>query len=389
MWCHRLFHTHITKFIRWLHAGLYKNAQGSTKDIWFAFKKNKCGKYRIIYASDWLGSSLGNLDVGRWKSDQITWDHHHSRKWEEYITSVGTWEYANAMKGRKLQRETLLRTWLDPNSPNLFARGKDYNRTLGPLLNVIHTTNDLSGPMPPNNRAKRPIPNIHNQAECYPGTFIPFSTAKIRVEAYKDIDESPLRVIANFVSGNLAGNPRFASHRKGRNDAIEAAFYACGWRLNRRALEKANDGMAAGHITNVFQSSSWKHHPPLWVDRFRGDDLDRLLKQLKDDFSEEDTSDDENLETSESDGFDIDSELGSDTDLDSDSEGGDLFVKETTSAGPSNMLSRLAPGKHSKASMKGNNDFLTTLKKRLWKSVTGGLDSVAFLSISLGLIANT
>lgn len=39
-------------FSRWLHAGLFKNAKEEIKDIWYAFKKDKSGRYKIIYASD-------------------------------------------------------------------------------------------------------------------------------------------------------------------------------------------------------------------------------------------------------------------------------------------------------------------------------------------------
>lgn len=268
--------------LRWLHAGLYKDAKSATKDVWYAFKKDSRGRRRIVYASDWFGTSFGNKNAGRWKSDLITWDKHHSDKWSQYITAKGTWEYKHVMLGRAVQRNSLLRTWLDPNSPNIHAHGKDKNRTLGPPLNVIHTTNDKSpGGVTPV-AARVPL-RSHDapRAESYPGTRIPFSTIRIVVGAFNECDKDPLKVIANFLTSQLACHPKFKSHRTEQNDQVESAFYECGWRIYRQAVERANDDMALGKIENAFQSKLWRQNPPLWIDKFKGDRLDLLLRQMK------------------------------------------------------------------------------------------------------------
>ncbi|KAH7355120.1 hypothetical protein BKA65DRAFT_581810 [Rhexocercosporidium sp. MPI-PUGE-AT-0058] len=280
------------KDLRWLHAGLFKDARGVSKDIWYAFKKNRRGQYQIIYASDWEGTSFDNKNVGRRKSDLITWDKHHSDKWSQYITAKGTWEYKRAMIGRAVQRNTLLRTWLNPNSPDIYAHGKDRNRTLGAPLNVIHAVNDRSpGGIAPGatrvpfhlgQREVEPEP-----ADCYPDTRISYSTIKIIAGVFKDRHDDPHMVIADFLTGQIACHPKFKAHRTDHNDQIESAFYECGWRINRRALERANDDMAMGKIENAFQSKSWNLNPPLRVDKFKGDRLDLLLQQMRDDMREQ------------------------------------------------------------------------------------------------------
>ncbi|KAH6723100.1 hypothetical protein BKA61DRAFT_685419 [Leptodontidium sp. MPI-SDFR-AT-0119] len=314
--------------LRWLHAGLYKDAKGATKDVWYAFKQNRRGQYKIIYASDWEGTSFGNKDVGRRKSDLITWDKHHSDKWSQYITAAGTWEYKWATIGRAVQRRTLLKTWRNPNSPNIYAHGKDRNRTLGPPLNVIHTTtNTLPGGIAP---VASKVPPVKDEdldpADCYPGSKIPFSTIRIAVGAYKNSDSDPHTVIANFLTSQLACQPRFKAHRTDHNDQIESAFYECGWRVNRRALERANNDMALGRIENAFQSKSWNLNPPLWVDRYKGDQLSLMLQQMREDMGEyrdtDESLDDESPESM--------------TDFDSYADNDDLFLRNT--AGPSKSI---------------------------------------------------
>lgn len=169
-----------------------------------------------------MGTAFENLDVGRRKSDLITWDRHHSDKWSRFITARGTWVCKGATVGRALQRDSLLQTWLDPNSPNLFRRGKERNRTLGPPLNAIHSTVDDS----PSGSAPRPMEQAEaSPEECYPDTTIPFSTIRIAVGAYKDYNKDSLTVIADFLTGQLARDVKFRRHRASRNDQVESAFY--------------------------------------------------------------------------------------------------------------------------------------------------------------------
>ncbi|CZS89332.1 uncharacterized protein RAG0_00734 [Rhynchosporium agropyri] len=300
--------------LRWLHAGLFKDVRGFTQDVWYAFKLTRRGRRKIIYASNSRGKSFGNLNAGRWKIDMITWDKHHADKWARFITARGTWAFGNVMKGRAHQRMSVLQTWLDPSSPDVFPNGKTGNRTLEPPRNVIHSINDSSpgGHAPTANRVPYPPRNRNlDPSECYPRTEIPYSTFGIVVEAFKNTNQDPLIVIADFLTSQMACNPKFKSRRVDQNNQIESAFYECGWRINRRALERANDDMASGKIENAFESKHWRHSPPLWVDRFKGKKLKRMLEEMRKDMAgDHQDSEDESESDSESD---------SDNDSDSDS----------------------------------------------------------------------
>lgn len=245
----------------------------------------------------------------------ITWDAHHLTKWEEYLNKSRNWIYKNAMAGRRVQRATLLATWLDLHSPDIHAHGKVRNRVLDPPQNVIHTVNDKSGPAP-RIPGREKAPEELDPEDCYPDTVIPYSTIKIKVDCYKEINADPQKVVANFISSNLATNPRFTARRNAQNDGIESAFYDLGWRINRQALEKANDGMAVGNYDNAYHCKAWRMAPPLWVDKYKGDDLDALLRQMKGEARQ-----DENESESESD--DVSIMRNDDTDLDMNSSDGD------------------------------------------------------------------
>lgn len=91
----------------------------------------------------------------------------------------------------------------------------------------------------------------------------------------------PTKVVGNFLQGHMAVSAKFANRRRELNDCIESAFYDCGWRVNRAALEKANDEMSRETIDNAFQSKAWKSARPLWVDRFKGADLDAMMKDIE------------------------------------------------------------------------------------------------------------
>ncbi|KAG4442358.1 hypothetical protein IFR05_002136 [Cadophora sp. M221] len=353
----------------WLHAGLFKDAKGVTKDIWYAFKLNKLERYQIIYASDWEGTSFGNKNVGRLKSDLITWDKHHSDKWSQYITAEGTCEYKGATIGRAVQRKTLLKTWLNRKSPNIHAHGKDKNRTLGPPLNVVHTTDDTSI-APVASKVPRPVKNADlNPADCYPGSKIPFSTFHIVVGAYKDCNSDPYTVIANYLTSQLACGPRFKAHRTQHSDQIESAFYDCGWRINRQALERANDDMALGKIENAFQSKSWNLNPPLWVDRYRGDQLNLLLQQMRDDMGGHQNSD-ESLD-------DESPEPTTDTQTpDSYDENDDLFLRNTAGPSKSNHKTDRTNGRSQKFAKKSTTSHPRKCfeKKQQWDDVANAQD---------------
>ncbi|EKD21637.1 hypothetical protein MBM_00750 [Drepanopeziza brunnea f. sp. 'multigermtubi' MB_m1] len=321
--------------LRWLHAGLYKDAKGATKDVWFAFRRSrKTESHTIAYASDGHGSPFGNRNGGRRKSDLITWDPHHAKKWEKFIAASGTWTLANILRGRKLQRETLLATWLDPNSPNTYAHGRDHNRTLNPPLNVVHTIDDASGPGSATSRAQADSARARRRnrdlapEECYAGTKIPLSAVDIRVGAFLAVDPSPRKVVATFLNGQLATNPRLRLRKEERNDAIESAFLELGWRISRPALERANDKVAAGKIDSIFHCRAWNKLPPLLVDKYKGDSLAEMMDEMREQAMEyggiEESDDEERAQPSS----DADSDSDSDRDESDNTEESSPFVSQ-------------------------------------------------------------
>ncbi|KAI9052983.1 hypothetical protein LZ554_003254 [Drepanopeziza brunnea f. sp. 'monogermtubi'] len=368
--------------LRWLHAGLYKDAKGATKDVWFAFRRNrKTNIHSIAYASDWHGSPFGNRNGGRHKSDLITWDPHHAKKWEKFIAASGTWTLASIFRGRKLQRETLLATWLDPNSPNTYAHGRDHNRTLNPPLNVIHTTDDASGPGSAPSRAQADSARARRRnrdlapEECYAETKIPLSAVDIRVGAFLAVDPSPRKVVATFLNGQLATNPRLRLRKEERNDAIESAFFELGWRISRPALERANDKVAAGKIDSIFHCRAWNKYPPLLVDKYKGDSLAEMMDEMREQAMEyggiEESDDEERAQPSS----DADSDSDSNRDESDDTEESSLFVSQkserstttTTSTGTGKDPStRAAAKRKAKSTTKGKK--AAPNQGALWRS---------------------
>lgn len=279
----------LTSQFRWLHAGIFKNAEGQIKDIWYAFEENKHSSdgWAIVYASDPEGSQFCNLNVGLNKVDSITWDDEHQQGWYNLLTSGGSWQWKRAKLSRNSRRQALLDHWLDRRSRDRYPQGRDHDRYIGPPINVIHSVDDKSKATDEfefEEYAEATRAKLRN-ADCYPGTKIPFSTEDIEVGAWRDAGRNnPLEVAADFLTGFMANHNNLARVQARRYAQIESAFYALGWRLDRVAMAQATEDIRngrAGPNNTVFQSPSWTPRSCLRVDRFKGKDLRRLMRRIR------------------------------------------------------------------------------------------------------------
>jgi hypothetical protein len=95
----------------------------------------------------------------------------------------------------------------------------------------------------------------------YPDTNIPLSTDKIKLGAFRDINRDPIKLISNFLTGNLTYYPTGHIQRKHRLDQIDSAFYDQGWRVDRAAVDQVLDDMQAlGH--KAFETDAFVQNCP-------------------------------------------------------------------------------------------------------------------------------
>jgi len=272
----------------------------------------------IVYAADNKGTSLGNLDVGQIKRNLITWDDHHREKWAGYLTSNGQWQFKMAKKGRRQQRDTLLATFHNRGFRDPFPNGRIGE--IGPGLNVIHA---------PNGAVYEEI--AEPRGRSYPNSRIPFSTAHIKADAYKEVHQNPLQVIAEFLSGNMSNRDKTRNQEGFQMLQLaraESAFLELGWRIDRRAAISASCDVREGVVNTLVQSLAWREHPPRRVDKFKGAAVSKMLRGFGGGGGNDDGDSEDSDNTSDSDDSD-------DWDGDSDDYKGDghskpnpLFVGE-------------------------------------------------------------
>ncbi len=210
----------------------------------------------------------------------ITWDDHHRQKWAHFLTGHGTWQRRKKMKGKKLIINSLRETYHNPRFHDPHPDGKA-DRTIGPPLNNLFVTDDYSGAMPAGLRfvAER----VLAKDKCYPGTNIPLSTDGIQFGSWKEEhphNPSAKRVVGDFLAGLMA-NTTFVRYHVRQLDRIESAFFELGWRVNRHALLQANNDMRDGKAANAFGSTAWRQAPPLRVDQFKGEEIEKLMNNMR------------------------------------------------------------------------------------------------------------
>ena len=115
--------------------------------------------------------------------------------------------------------------------------------------------------------------------QCYPDTNIPFSVEKIKISAFKKSKHTAIKIISNFLTGNV---PYYLSGHFQRGlqlDEIESAFYNQGHRVDRAAINHALDIMKEpGH--NAFDSNVFVQNLPLRVDQYKGNEVEELIQKV-------------------------------------------------------------------------------------------------------------
>jgi hypothetical protein len=250
---------------RWLYAGIYKGPNGVTDHIWFAFDRvdprfSRDG-WKIVFSGSNETTPLGNRNVGLGKRYLITWVKYLQRGWSGFLTSNGQWADGQAWAGRRAQRDHLLSLHKDPTFVDPFPKGcpKLY---LGPRLNMIH---------PPGGVQEDPA--VHRQrkldaAECYPNSRIPLSNLGIKVDLFLEISKSAIEVVTDFLNGKMAFRTKHSlvDFHVLQADRVESAFFHLGWRVDWRAVYKANKHVREKYVKFAMNSRSWISHPPIQVD---------------------------------------------------------------------------------------------------------------------------
>jgi len=233
-----------------------------------------------MHARDGTGNGLGNYDVGQIKRNVITSDEHHPDKRRHSLSHRGTWLYGHAMAGRRLQRETLLATYLNRSFVDPYPDGRR-DKVLGPPLNVIHDLDDRSGSGPartPRNANSNAPP--FDPDNSYPNSRIPLSTINIQIDGFKNINEDFFKVISDFLTGLLRDTFREQQNRKVQVDRIESAFYDRGYRVNRQAIRQALQDMHEDPGTSAFDSDAFQQDLPIRVDQYKSEDVQKLIGTL-------------------------------------------------------------------------------------------------------------
>ncbi|RDL30830.1 uncharacterized protein BP5553_10175 [Venustampulla echinocandica] len=273
--------------LNWLHAGVYNDPQGNKQQIYYAFESRpvktvtyQTNPFRIVYAADNTGTMLGNRNVGQIKRNLITWDEHLQEDWGQYLRSDGGWQYGYTTRGRIQQRKTLLEKFNDADFDDPFPDGNQF-LNIGPSINAIHAPGDDA-----DNREEEqetPEARFPVRGPTYPNTQIPQDFTHIKVSAYREWKLSSLRVVKDFLNGKMAAKrgSNFPRYEDLQVDRVESAFYDLGWRVDRRAVWSANREVGHNLVRRAIDSQAWKNNPPLRYDLYKGEEVERLMNDLK------------------------------------------------------------------------------------------------------------
>ncbi|KAG9238505.1 hypothetical protein BJ875DRAFT_346152, partial [Amylocarpus encephaloides] len=246
---------------RLLYAGKYLDPNGQVHDIWFGFvlHRHRSGKlwYTLKYSAAKNNVPLGNRNVGQVKRNLITFDHHWVEHWRCHLTENGQWNFGHATLGRSRLRQAAA-------------------------------------------------------SKCYPNSRILLSPRNIRIGIWSAWAGTALHVIRDFLGGNMAADRAGQVHFDVlQTDRIEAAFWELGWRVDWRAVRKANKHVRNSHVRLAINSRSWKRHQPIMVDEHQQNS--RNVKTIMDSIRKgnpenHDYDTDEESSDDESDPFRSDSE---------------------------------------------------------------------------------
>lgn len=224
--------------------------------------------WKIHWAADSRGRLTGNRGVGQIQRNLITFNPHISRNWSKFLTKNGQWKYKQATTGRECQYETLRKIWKSRTYVDSYPNG---NRDLlvGPSLNAIHPRGGVSDE-PPYHEISINAPCYENYDNCR----IPLNARLIKFNLFEDWNANAFTVVKDFLRGIMANNvgpdnlPGFDAVQA---DRIESAFFHCGWRVDWRAVRKANKHVRERRVRFANYSRSWRRHRPIRVDGAQSD----------------------------------------------------------------------------------------------------------------------
>ena len=196
----------------------------------------------------------------------VTWAKHLQEGWQGFLTENGQWQYKRAIAGRQARRRHLLNTFLDGNFVDPHPDGCP-GLYLGPSVNMIHPPGGVLADPGEHRRSKL------NVEECYPNTRIPLTTIGMmnKSDLFLDISESPLTVVTDFLNGRMAfsNNHHKSNYHVLQADRVESAFFHLGWRVDWRAVYKANKHVRGRYVKLAVNSRPWLRHPPVQFDKLQ------------------------------------------------------------------------------------------------------------------------
>jgi hypothetical protein len=194
---------------------------------------------------------------------------------------------------------------------------------IGPSLNIIHS----AGAYPVHNEGVDEL-----RGRCYSNSRIPFTSAHIKADAYKEVHQNPLQVIANFLNGHMV-NRENARNQRGfeilQIDRAESAFLELGWRIDRQAATEASRDVRNGVVDALINSPAWVDNPPRRVDNYKGKAVAKMMRSFRrrnvDNDSDSEEEDDDDSQNDSSHHSDSDDDDGAD---DSDGNANPMFVND-------------------------------------------------------------
>lgn len=211
----------------------------------------------------------------------ITWDEDHEKKWFRYLSPEGTWITGMALRGRKVQRQTLRDHWLDPHSRDRYPDGRAHDYPLAPSLNVVHSVDDKRGAAINYNAYVDSIRQKIGPGKCYPGSKIPVSIDGIQPNAWKEDCRPAIDIAMDFVTGLTAKRMGYEKYRARINTRIESALFELGFRIDRVAMCEANQAMRTSELPSVFSLRCWNEKSLLRINTYIGDELEELIRPYK------------------------------------------------------------------------------------------------------------
>jgi hypothetical protein len=251
---------------RYMHAGTILKRDGEEIDAWFAFEgMNKGSSLRIKWAQDATGTiPLGDIHSDGRPIDAVKWKDELSNGWCKHLDlSIGKWKANAKNKGEAMRKSFLEDAYCkvigdprekskDGESATTKKRAKDEKKEKSEKRNkkLKKENSNHSG----QSKSSNPSATI-------PGTSIRTATDHINPDAYKMRSTGPIRVIQEFLDGEL-----FATRKKDGQystmDIIESAFFDQGVRIDPLDANLACNDVFEKKCKRITDSQHW--HSSSW-----------------------------------------------------------------------------------------------------------------------------